>query len=299
MVKLTPSPSKPVVGVVTFCNITLGYGILALAQSGQLAAVEMDVRVPDRGLTAPSESTPAPEPHSQSLLSKPFDATLPAEPFNPKAAIRKVPDSHKPLEAITPAHLRALGDAASQVRARADAISSASARVEARLDLQVAEHARQLQLLRATARSVSSLGSAAEKNAERAEEVLAAQAGLGERLDAVLTALMAEHRPQIGEVERRWFDELERVRARVAGARGQAGFAQRAQVLKEQLGVVRPLVKERAEGGEGGEGEAPGARQLRPLQAALSSRGDELARLMRKMEALGLKVDSVAEDKEE
>lgn len=275
---------------MTFCNITLGYGLLALASSGQLAAVEMDVRVPDRGLSSAPEAPAAPDADSQSLLSKPFDVALPASTINPKAVVRKAADSHKPLESITPAHLRALGEAASQVRARADAIASASARVEARLDLQVAEYARQLSVLRRAAASVASLRAAGARNAQRAERVLATQAALGNRLDGVLTALMAEHRPQIGTVERRWFDELERVRTRVHGARGSPGLAARAQVLKEQLGVVKPLVKPQAQNSE-----EYGARQLRPLQAALGSRGDELARMMRKMDALSVRVEGMAE----
>lgn len=288
------SAQKPVVGVVTFCNITLGYGLLALASSGQLAAVEMDVRVPDRNIAAPAPlEVVAPDANSQSLLSKAFDPALPpAKDYNPKAAVRKAPDSHKPLDAITPVHLRALGEAASQVRSRADAISSASSRVEARLDLQVAEYARQLAVLKGAASSVAALRAAAARNAQRAERVLAAQNALGDRLDGVLTALMAEHRPQIGTVERRWFDELERVRTRVNGARGQPGMAARAQVLREQLGVVKPLVKE---GKEEKEGEL-GTRQLRPLQAALGSRGDEIARLMRKMDALSVRVDAMGNE---
>lgn len=272
---------------MTFCNITLGYGLLALASSGQLAAVEMDVRVPDRGLAAP-DPAPAPDKNSQSLLGKPFEVSLPTGEFNPKAAIRKAPDSHKVLEAIGPQHVTALRDAAAQVKSRTHAVEEASARVEARLDLQVKEYARQLVVLRAAAASVSALRSAAARNVERAESALGAQQSLGDRLDAVLTALMAEHRPQIGAVERRWFDELERVKTRVSGARGSPGFAARAQVLKEQLGVVRPLVKTADE-----QAEEYGVRQLRPLKAALGSRGDELARLMRKMDALSVRVDGM------
>ncbi|BEJ14075.1 hypothetical protein CspHIS471_0312490 [Cutaneotrichosporon sp. HIS471] len=281
------SPSNPVVGVVTFCNITLGYGLLALASSGQLAAVEMDVRVPDRGLAAP-DPAPAPDKNSQSLLDKPFEVSLPTTEYNPKAAIRKAPDSHKVLEAIGPAHVTALRDAASQIKAHTHAVEEASTKIEARLDLQVREYARQLVVLRAAAASVCALRSAAVRNAERAEAALDAQQSLSDRLDNVLTALMAEHRPQIGAIERRWFDELERIRARVNGTRGSPGFAPRAQVLKEQLGVVRPLVKT-----VNAREEEYGARQLRPLQAALGSRGDELARLMRKMNALSVRVEEM------
>ncbi|CAK9780672.1 hypothetical protein CC85DRAFT_287955 [Cutaneotrichosporon oleaginosum] len=281
------SPSKPVVGVETFCDVTLGYGLLALASSGQLATVEMDVRVPDWRLSAP-KSAPVPDKNSESLLSTPFEVSLPGGDFNPKAAIRKAPDSHKALSAISPEHITALRDAAAQIKTRSRAVEAASAKVEARLDLQVKEYARQLAVLRQCAASTSALRSAAMRSTERAEAVLQAQDALGDRLDAVITALMAQQRPQIGAVERSWFDELYRVQARVNGARGAPGFAARLQVLKEQLEVVRPRVK-----AADAQAEEYGARQLRPLQAAVGSRGDELARLVRKMDALNVRVDGM------
>lgn len=281
-------PSKPIVGAATFCNITLGYGLLALASSGQLVAVEMDMRVADRDpLPVPTPEKPKEESHS--LLTKPFDPKLDTGASDPMSAIRKLPDSRKELKEIGPQHLRALADAAAQVNARAEQIRTASAKVEARVDLQAQEYARQLSLLRESQAALAAIQADTDKQADRTEELVEQQAALSARLDAVLNAMLAEFRPQIGEVERKWFDELERISTRINGRKG---IAHRAKILKEQLDVVRPMAQRIKEQHEA----AYGHRQLRPLEQALSERSDELARIKRRMEALSLRVEGADEE---
>jgi nucleoporin NUP82 len=301
------SPSKPIVGMVTFCNITLGYGLLALATTGQLGAVELDFRVQDTGLAVQSTPIEETEADTQSLLSSPFDvdallANIEKTAFNPRAAVRKLPDAGKPLTTIGPEHVRALAEVSDQVGARALAIGKASADTEARLDLALTEYRRQLGVLRAASQGITDVRSRAAANAERTASMAAAQAALGARLDAVLAALLAEYRPEIGAVERAWFDELERLRARIQGSGGLGrrpapGMAQRSQVLREQLAVVTPLAKGLNKGDEDGQ---YGNRQLKPLRAALDGRSDELARMMRRVEALSIRVgEEDVEDEEE
>lgn len=251
----------------------------------------MDFRVPDRATTPPVAPTKEEDNDAQSLLSKPFPVTA-LKTVDASAAIRKLPDGRKTIEAIGPDHLRALATASTEIRARAESLRVASALVERRLDLQVAEYSRQLKLLREAAATTDDIRTRAKSTAERAESMAAAQTTLVERLDSVLNAMLAEYRPQIGEVERKWFDELERVRQRVAGARRMPGLAHRAKILQEQLDVVRPLARTDADVAA----EEYGQKQLRPLQAALGARSEELARMLRKMEALDFKVEEGSRD---
>ncbi|TXT13342.1 hypothetical protein VHUM_00709 [Vanrija humicola] len=298
---IATTPLRPIVGTVTFCNITLGYGILGLASSGQLATVELDFRVQDRGDGAPpsevaEEPAPSDVPDAQSLLVKPFDTKALV------ASIRSPPNSGKPLANIGPDHLRALAEASSQVRAQAEAVRTASGVVERRVDLQVAEYARQLSVLRDAAARAKETRETATASTERYEQMVVEQVALADRLDAVLSAMLAEYRPQIGQVERKWFDELDRLQQRVSGGtavRRNQTLVHRAQVLKEQLGVVRPLAEAAQKEQGATDSHAYGQKQLRPLEQALGSRGDELARMMRKLESLNLKVDSAAAAQEE
>lgn len=293
-------PSKPIIGAITFCNITLGYGLLALATTGQLAAVEMDFRVKDVGIEAPPPSAPAPvvDADSDSLLQKAFDvAPLLKElsqPLDARSAVRKLPDSGKQITSIGPDHLRALAEAASQVRKRAEAVRSASSAVERRLDLDIREMTRQLKELSDSSSGIDQIRTRASANAERAHTMATYQVTLSRRLDAILSAMLSEYRPQIGDVERKWFDELERLRVRVSGGAGRRapqGLAHKAQVLKEQLAVVKPLAEKAQAEAEANPSQAYGSKQLRPLETALSQRSDELARMMRRMEALTVKVE--------
>lgn len=266
-----------------------------MAATGQVAAVEMDFRVPDRVLTPPEPVVEDEEtPDDRTLLSTPFPSTD-LKPADPLAAIRQVPDRNKIVSTIGLQHLRALATASTEIRTRAESVRTASAAVENRLDLQVAEYARQLKLLRDSSEIIQTIVSDTKSNAEKIESMSEAQAALVERLDAVLNAMLAEYRPQIGEVERKWFDELERVRQTVSGGRRAPGLAHRAKVLKERLEVVRSQAKTAESNGAAAE--EYGRRQLRPLQAALGARSDELARMLRKMESLSVKVeDGVVEE---
>lgn len=263
---------------------------MALAAGGQLVAVEMDMRVADRDpLPVPEAEEPKKaEEDSHQLLTKPFSPKLEEQPSNPLGAVRKLPDSNKKLDTIGPEHLRALADAAAQINARAEAVRNASARVELRVDLQVQEYTRQLKLLRETSSALGAIQDATDAQAERTEALVEAQSSLAARLDAVLNAMLAEYRPQIGEVERKWFDELERIKAKIGGRKG---IAHRSRILQEQLDVVRPLAQRSRQEHEA----AYGSRQLRPLQQALGERSDELARLMRRLDALSVKVDDVGD----
>lgn len=104
------------------------------------------------------------------------------------------------------------------LQTRIDAIRSASQAVERHLDLQVQEFQRQLQTLQ---KSSNQLEIVKEHNPiKRAEEMMKRQGELAGRMDKVLSGLTGMYRPPIGEVEKRWFKELEEVRVKVQGAKG-------------------------------------------------------------------------------
>lgn len=234
---------------MTFCNITLGYGLLALASSYQLAAVEMDFRVPDSGtdfVQSPAKSfkdslTEEKRDTQNLLLASPLDidkliaSTQTSRDFEPRALIRKLPDYSKPIQRVSPDHLRVLGEIISQIHARTQAVRAASQAIENRLDLENQELQRQIRPVKECSSAIAELRKSQTKM--RAQEMMEKQGKLGERLDKVLVAMSAEYRPQIGEVERKWFDELERLKARIRGAgalRGK-GLAGRAHVVSDLI----------------------------------------------------------------
>ncbi|WWC95514.1 hypothetical protein V866_002379 [Kwoniella sp. B9012] len=314
-VETAGSPVKPIIGMISFCNITLGYGLLALASSGQAAFVELDLRVTDSSSIIPPLPTnysekqqQSDEPDSQSLLLvKPldFDQLINSirtsnTTYNPSQLLRqRIPDSSKPTTNITPDHLRVLGEISTQVRQRTQAIRSGSQSIENRLDLQVKELQRQIKLLKDSQAKVSNL----KKNTSisRAEELLAKQEQLGNKLDGLVGRLTEEFKPELGEQEKKWFEELERLKVRVRGGSGVVSKGKslntKTQILKEQLSAIKPLLAEL----QTHKKEDPlsqqqhiqhyGSKQLKPLKAALSARSEELRRLIRRMEMLDTRVE--------
>nr|XP_018260420.1 uncharacterized protein I303_07339 [Kwoniella dejecticola CBS 10117]OBR82578.1 hypothetical protein I303_07339 [Kwoniella dejecticola CBS 10117] len=311
------SPVKPIVGMIDFCNINLGYGLVALASSGQAAFVELDIRISDSSALLPASSSTKEasvkldEPDARSLLIvKPLDfdkltssVRNPSSPYNPLATLRqKIPDSAKVITEVKPDHLRVLGEISSQVRNRTQAIRSGSQAVENRLDLQVKELQRQIKLLRDCQNQIADL----KKNVaiNRAEELLAKQQDLGSKLDGVVQKLSEEFRPDIGDSERKWFDELERLKIRVRGGSGIVGISSnkgkalitRTQVLREQLDAIKPILAQSQTRQEDVQdmntSQKYGSKQLKPLEAALGARSEELRRLMRRMEMLDLRVEA-------
>jgi nucleoporin NUP82 len=105
-----------------------------------------------------------------------------------------------------------------QLQNRLAAIRSASQAIEHRVDIQIREFQRQLELLKKSSATIKALKN--DDTAERAEKMLEKQDKLAERMDRVVAALSADYRPEIGEVEKKWFDELEKLRTRIHGGGG-------------------------------------------------------------------------------
>ncbi|WWD04287.1 hypothetical protein V865_002356 [Kwoniella europaea PYCC6329] len=314
-VETAGSPVKSIIGLINFCNITLGYGLLALASSGQAAFVELDLRVTDSSSIIPSPTNhsekqqQSDEPDSQSLLLvKPlnFDKLINSirtsnTPYNPSQLLRqRIPDSSKPTTNITPDHLRVLGEISTQVRQRTQSIRNGSQNIENRLDLQVKELQRQIKLLKDSQAKISNL----KKNTSisRAEELLAKQEQLSNKLDALVGRLTEEFKPELGEQEKKWFEEIEKLKVRVRGGSGMVSKGKslntKSQILKEQLLAIKPLLAElqthqtEVHSAQQLPNLNYGSKQLKPLEAALSARSEELRRLIRRMEMLHTRVES-------
>ena len=220
-----------VVGAVTLSDVYLSYALLALTSDAQLLAKELALRVPHDD-AEPAEPAPAPAYHS---LIKPLripDAVRAPRPHAPASTV--------PIES-TPACLRTFGTAAAHVREQLAAVVNAGNAVQAHLDLQLHEHARQLDKLAAIAARAASISDASPL-AARIARVADAQAATVQRLDALLQRLKDKHQPQLSVYEHRWFDELQRMAREFGVADAGARFAalERLRRLEHQFAVLRP-----------------------------------------------------------
>lgn len=219
------SAAEAIVGSASFCNISFGYGIIALTAQGQLAASELDFRVADHlsssfsAKKSSGRTTSPPAVDNRSLLSKPLDftaltttVTSPAD-YDPRRLVRSRPDARRPLTEINASQLKLLGDVTSQIRRRTEAIRAASQTIEHRLDLQVKEYQRQLKVLK-SARGQMKQVTGGDDASQRVERIAKQQKALAERLDKVVSRAMASHTgPDLGDAERKWLKELEATRS--------------------------------------------------------------------------------------
>lgn len=179
-------------------------------------------------LALPSRPS-SPSKHYHSLLQSPFEvppllADRSGLPTNPRSVLSDA--DRKPLTSITPDHLRLLGKTVTSLLTDVRAARSASSVVQSRLDLQLKELARQLDKVAEVSDSVAEL-KGVEGLEARVGRVAEGQAKLVARVDRLLQRLMDRSQPVLSETERKWFDELERMRSDV-GADEAAGLRSRA-----------------------------------------------------------------------
>lgn len=301
-----------IVGSFILCNITFGYGLIALASTYQLVAVELDFRVTqgasgDRPGVSDDSTATIVDPSSL-LSAKPLKHqqlvdSVHAGETNYAALARKA--STAPVNALSGDLLRQVGDIVNKIQTRIHAIRQASKAIENHLDLCAKEFSRQIRLVKQCRDGVDGLQDV--KAPARLARMLDRQTDLAERLERVVAAISAEYGPEIGEAEKRWFDELDKLKLTVMGSSIQAGLAQRAQVVsghlegkREANEKAREQLRALAQPKAGQSVPAPTSssgsehtterEQIQPLQYALKQRGEEIKRLTSKVEGLSIQL---------
>ena len=227
---------------MVLCNIIFGYALIALASTHQLAAVELDFRVADTNLNNPPSPT-KPEIPSKTdarslILARPLDINKLVASVRGQTDLNSAARSIShgaPMSTVSAGQLRSIGDIISQLQSRTRAVRAASQVVENHLNLCVQEFQRQLRVLKECRYRIEGLRDS--KAIAKAHRMLDTQLEMGGRWDKVLVAMAAEYRPEVGEVERRWFEELDRLRIRVQGGKSSAAAGLTARI--QTVGISR------------------------------------------------------------
>lgn len=270
------APPPPVEGLALVNDVYLGYSLLLVTAKLQPVGVELALRIDPAAATfqddpaaaaapgtpakpAPAAAAPA-EPAYVSLLSTPFTVPALLAPRAPGQlpALPRLPSTKTELR-ITPDTLRQLGKHVSATQTAVRDLVGAAGNVSARVELQMRELARQVGKLRELedrraelGRSVGAAGAGAGGLEARVRAAEDTQQALLARTDRVLQRLVEAHQPQVSAVERKWFDELERLREQVEGGEdederqgaGGDSLAGRAQRLEAQMELLRPALEE-------------------------------------------------------
>jgi len=224
------------IGTVVFCNIALGYGIVTLASTNQLGTVELDFRIDDADLAhdGPSvkeEQRVAKEPGSL-LSANPLSIDdlligIRAKAVDPRTAARAI--STAPINSASGQTLRQIAEVISKLQSWTQQIRAASQALENHLDMCAKEFQRQIRVTKQCQGGHERIRD--NKNQVRAAKLLERQGDMARRLDKVLAKLGGQYRPEVGEVERKWFEEVERLRRAVGSEGGDEGLAGRADAV--------------------------------------------------------------------
>lgn len=301
----TTEPSRPVVGCHLVNDVYLGYSILLLTSALQFVGIELSLRVKDNSaLASPSPAPAGSSQHSRKQLASdpPPYLSLLDEPFNVPSVLAKrstvstvarlagpAPSSSGGELKITPDTLRYMGKAVETFQSSIRDLVQGADEVQHRLELQMKELSRQLgkiAQLNAMSRGAQSSGGAsaiagAGDLGARLERTQKTQLALLERTDRLLQTLMDRHSPTISTYERKWFDELERLKIEEGKLSTRADrVVARAQDLRPGLEELRrkEMEREMGTGGRAGMGTSAvkredgklGALQLTQLEGKLS-----------------------------
>ena len=225
------------------CNITFGYAIVALASTCQLATVELEykpvTKVQEEVVKVIEQVKEEVQENPSLIASKPLDfdtllQSTKAQQNDLRLLARGV--SISPINTISRDMLRQIAEIISHIQRRIEAVRKASQAVENHLDVCFKEYSRQVRVITSTRDTLGELRDT--KSQTRAVQMVEKQKNLAERLDSVVRGLTGRYRPDLGESEKRWFDELDRIGNRLRGTQSNAGLFARAQMVSIFLLLV-------------------------------------------------------------
>ena len=250
--QLVSAESKHVVGASVLCNISLGYAVLALASSGQLAALELDFHSTALAVTTQFDANTLIEKVAEDeeedpaslLLSSAFavdalisDVRVQLARLSPTAVRSMIPKPKVQLQEISANDLKTIGALVALVQEVIQAVKSASEEVEHRLYVQLKEYQRHIRLVKDVVSTVDSLKAS---STSRVESLLEKQVTMEGRLDDVVGRLVSGKGDQLSEKEKQWMEELERLRSRV---REGSGLVNKVKEVSKALKIKNPADK--------------------------------------------------------
>ena len=192
-----------------------------ILQPEEVTAQELsssEIGAPDlKSSTSPPP--PGSPPAYVSFLTEPFTPpTVLARPNGlPSNPVLTTPAPNAPL-VLTPDTLRYLGSTVERVMGQIHEILLASRATDMRVQLQKNEFARQKAKVREVFQEMERLrGERQQTTKAKLESVRDGQKALMARVDRILGAMTRNASPEVSEHERRWFEELKRMKEEVAG----------------------------------------------------------------------------------
>jgi nucleoporin NUP82 len=260
--------SNPVIAVTIPNDVFLTYSILILTSSMRITCFLLNLR-PDsptsdtKALPSPSKS-PAPKSleNGKSQIGPHYFSLLEAAPFTPPAALNRphglpanprlslgsgAVDTQSKEFMLTPETLRYFASTVERLTSQIHDIQLAFRDTIARSSLQAAEGQRQKDKLGELSQRIKRL-SEGKKDETRAriERLKDGQGSLLGKTDKVLRRLMEEASPGLSEHEKKWFEELKRMKGAIEGEGrfDEESLVARTASLEKEYARLLPKLKE-------------------------------------------------------
>lgn len=176
-----------------------------------------------------------------------------ASPPNSSKGTRATREA-KPTIELTIESLKFLGSTVESLDKAIRELTSAGNIVQDRLGLQLSEIPKQVdKLLDTDAKLEQHSSNLGARTTKRLEQIKQDQDNLNARADRILQRLMDASQPDLSLQEQEWIDELERVQrltgdsANIKSAGGKSSLALRAERLREQVALLRPIMDRKRE----------------------------------------------------
>ena len=230
LTQICSSSSETIVGVTTVEGLHVPHSLLALTSSGRLAVKETDDSdgpLDEFRSSLLREASIIPEQNRSLLAAKrlDFDKLL---AFVRRSVDLRMPTQAvfqgKPIQTVNADQLRKVADVIKVLQERAQAIRSASGALENHLDLCIQESQRQIRALKECRDNIDAMRDS--KSGPRVVRLLDKQVVTAKKLDQVVESMVEKFKPEVGDAEQKWFDELGRLSAKVR--HGQSSMVNRA-----------------------------------------------------------------------
>lgn len=222
--------SNPIIGVAIPSDVYLTYSIFILTSASRVTALPLILQSDDflnealsssvnggTKLNASTSSSSGP-PAYVALLTEPF--VPPPILVSPRGVSNPVPAAppSAALTMLTPDTMRYLGDNVQRIVDQIHEVFLASRGVDMRVQMQKSEFKRQQEKAHELLQGIEKLrGEKQEATKAKLEKVRDGQKALMARIDRILGAMMRNASPEVSEHERKWFEELKRMKNEVVG----------------------------------------------------------------------------------
>ncbi|QSL65684.1 hypothetical protein MERGE_002997 [Pneumocystis wakefieldiae] len=170
-----------------------------------------------------------------SLLTLPvYSISLESLNFLKEASSFTIPNEFKDRLVVSQEFLRFLGKVALETRKKTEKLHSLVVSMYRRLELQGREFIRQLEKLYILKNKIDSIVS--KNSSERLKDAINNQKNLQKRADKILQKLIKSHSPTLSDNEKKWFDELKRIKMKTYGSRG---FNEKISYLSKQFETIK------------------------------------------------------------